>query len=214
MFCTVQIITLCKIKWKFKCKPYFLFFETQVMCSKSSISVIIVFRFHMTWKIRGPKLEPWGTPLFYILSTGCWWWCDVFSFPCNQCKIEKYPAIPSFVVLVGQAESNNWLIMEDDPAAGAADSLKFSPFNGSSYFLWLFVLAVKDLWCHVSCTQRAASTPSVVSRVHLWALLQQLLAFLTPSVNEIWPRGAETFTWESERERRLSGDDEVVVPVK
>lgn len=214
MFCTVQIITLCKIKWKFKCKPYFLFFETQVMCSKSSISLIIVFRFHMTWEIRGPKLEPWGTPLFYILSTGCWWWCDVFSFPCNQCKIEKYPAIPSFVVLVGQAESNNWLIMEDDPAAGAADSLKFSPFNGSSYFLWLFVLAVKDLWCHVSCTQRAASTPSVVSRVHLWALLQQLLAFLTPSVNEIWPRGAETFTWESERERRLSGDDEVVVPVK
>lgn len=214
MFCTVQIITLCKIKWKFKCKPYFLFFETQVMCSKSSISLFIVFRFHMTWKIRGPKLEPWGTPLFYILSTGCWWWCDVFSFPCNQCKIEKYPAIPSFVVLVGQAESNNWLIMEDDPAAGAADSLKFSPFNGSSYFLWLFVLAVKDLWCHVSCTQRAASTPSVVSRVHLWALLQQLLAFLTPSVNEIWPRGAETFTWESERERRLSGDDEVVVPVK
>lgn len=91
----------------------------------------------MTWKIRGPKLEPWGTPLFYILSTGCWWWCDVFSFPCNQCKIEKYPAIPSFVVLVGQAESNNWLIMEDDPAAGAADSLKFSPFNGSSYFLYL-----------------------------------------------------------------------------
>lgn len=214
MFCTVQIITLCKIKWKFKCKPYFLFFETQVMCSKSSISLIIVFRFHMTWKIRGPKLEPWGTPLFYILSTGCWWWCHVFSFPCNQCKIEKYPAIPSFVVLVGQAESNNWLIMEDDPAAGAADSLKFSPFNGSSYFLWLFVLAVKDLWCHVSCTQRAASTPSVVSRVHLWALLQQLLAFLTPSVNEIWPRGAEAFTWESERERRLSGDDEVVVPVK
>lgn len=63
-------------------------------------------------------------------------------------------------MLVGQAESNNWLIMEDDPAAGAADSLKFSPFNGSSYFLWLFVLAVKDLWCHVSCTQRAASTPS------------------------------------------------------
>lgn len=70
--------------------------------------------------------------------------------------------IASFVVLVGQAESNNWLIMEDDPAAGAADSLKFSPFSGSSYFLWLFVLAVQDLWCHVSCTQRAPSTPSVV----------------------------------------------------